>query len=88
MRDGWGLGNEGTGRSQVASFKVTFKLRRRMRKLTRAEERRNCLCESVKALNEPGMRASWLLRSVSTCCSLSQLGYSGEEWPKFTNLKF
>ena len=23
VRDGWGLGNEGTGRSQVASIKVT-----------------------------------------------------------------
>ena len=60
MRNGSGLGNEGTGRSQVASIEVTFKLRRRIKKLTRVGEsvphRRNCLRKSLEA----GMMESWL----------------------------
>lgn len=49
MRDRPGLGSGGTGRPQMASIKVTFKLRRRMRKLTRVTEsvlhRTNSLCK-------------------------------------------
>ena len=54
----------------MASIKVTFKLRRRIRKSARVEGRTAC----GKALNEAGMRESWLLRSVSTCCSFKSTG--------------